>query len=186
MAPKLLFCCNILWKWQLQSRWTQCWSYLKCPVNWTTEETNNKFWVETGGTYKVSIFFVFERNEESLSPIWFSSSNFVLSFVNFIIRQVSMAWSWKDFFWLTFFYEKKIILWGKIFQYADVFLQVDVSSILEQIYKYVTGRAHPQSAPISGANRVEPSQRMRSHRMRTDKQYVLSFPEQIFTTTIVI
>ena len=38
-------------------------------VNWTTEESNNKFRVETGGTYKVSIFFVFERNEESLSPI---------------------------------------------------------------------------------------------------------------------
>ena len=113
LAHNMLFGCYILWKWHLQSRWTQCWSYLKCPVNWTTEESNNKFRVETGGTYKVSIFFVFESNEESLSNIWFSSSNFVLSFVNFIIRQVLIARSWKDYFWLTFFYEKKIILWGK-------------------------------------------------------------------------
>ena len=47
-------------------------------VQWTGQLKKLIISFETEGTYKVSIFFVFKSNEESLSNIWFSSSNFVI------------------------------------------------------------------------------------------------------------
>ena len=47
-------------------------------VQWTGQLKKLIISFETEGTYKVSIFFVFKSNEESLSNIWFSPSNFVI------------------------------------------------------------------------------------------------------------